>query len=170
MANKKIDYLGVDNSETLIAIARQNYPLKRFLVADVLRLDEIKGEGFDHIFCLAVLPHIPSSGIKIEGACAVEKQTGAGRTAGFERLESLGAARFRRLLLKVWGLKILGRSELDFNDLIFPWKDSSGRVVSQRYYHAFTKKGWKNLARAAGWRTVKIWRNYYNFWLILKNK
>ena len=67
LGDKQIFYIGLDNSENLLALARRHYPDWRFLLGDILKLDsvdEIKAEKFNHIFCLAVLPHIPGTAQK----------------------------------------------------------------------------------------------------------
>lgn len=170
LADKQIEYLGVDNSEALINTARQNHPAKKFLMADVLRLDELPEKDFDHIFCLAVLPHIPSRELRSRALAQLKNKLAPDGRLVLSAWNLWARPRFRRLLLRAWGLKILGRNKLDHNDLIFPWKDSSGRVVSSRYYHAFTGRQWRKLAADSGLAVEKLWCDKYNFWLILKNK
>lgn len=170
LVGKKIEYLGVDNSEALISIARQNYPEHNFLVADVLDLDRIKENGFDHIFCLAVLPHIPSPELRTKVLEQLKNKLSPDGRLVLSAWNLWTKPAFRRLLLKAWGLKILGRNEADYNDLVFPWKNSAGQEVSQRYYHAFTKKEWQKLARLSDLKIEKSWGDKHNFWLILKNK
>ena len=60
---KKIDYLGVDSSERLIAAAKRNQKLgiknQEFLMGNILELDKISEKDFDYVFCIAVLHHLP---------------------------------------------------------------------------------------------------------------
>lgn len=170
MDNKKINYLGVDNSEALINLAKENYPLEKFLVADILNLDIITDNSFDYVFCLAVLQHIPSQELRLQ---ALRQMRAKLRDTGHLIISNWNlwsSSKHRPLLLRNFWLKILGKYELDYNDLLFSWKDSSGQKVSERYYHAYTKKELKKLARLAGFRILRLYRDKYNFWLVLEKK
>ncbi|PKL72645.1 hypothetical protein CVV26_00015 [Candidatus Kuenenbacteria bacterium HGW-Kuenenbacteria-1] len=65
--NKKIDYIGIDNCEELIKIAKEKYQSTNatFLVGDAINLP-FKNEKFNAIFCIAVLNHIPSKKLQIK--------------------------------------------------------------------------------------------------------
>jgi len=59
---KKVDYLGIDFSKTLIAIARKKYPEREFRQANIV---EEKGwkdlaDKYDAVFCVATLHHVPT--------------------------------------------------------------------------------------------------------------
>ena len=55
---------------------------------------------------------------------------------------------------------------MDFGDVFWDWKAPSGEAVSKRYYHAFTKRELKKLARAAGLKIQKIYKDKYNYYLV----
>ena len=61
-------------------------------------------------------------------------------------------------ILKYTLFKIIKRSKLDFKDVFVPWKNSSGKILIQRYFHCFTKKELENLAREAGFRIKESWK------------
>jgi len=168
LENKEIEYLGLDNSEALVEIARKNYPGKQFRVKDVLNLALIPENDFDYIFCLAVLQHIPSRALRLEAL----KQMAGKLKPGGELIISVWNLwknkKYRPLLLKNYWLKIIGKHSLDFNDLLFPWKNSRGEETSERYYHAFTKKELKKLARLTELKPQKLECDVYNYWYILK--
>jgi hypothetical protein len=67
---------------------------------------------------------------------------------------------FKNLVLKFFGLRALPSA-----DLVFPWQDKAG---AQRYYHAFSKKELERLAKKAGFRILELYRDDYNYWLILE--
>lgn len=168
LAGKKIEYLGLDSSEALLNAARRNYPERRFLTADVLRLDEISEGGFDQVFCLAVLPHIPSRQLRLAAIKQLAEKTRAGGRVVISAWNVWPIRKYRRLLLKNYWLKLLGRSGLDFNDLVFSWKNPQGQEISRRYYHSFTRRELHGLARSTGLVTQVLKKDRYNYWLILK--
>lgn len=137
--DKDVSYVGVDFSETLIEIAKNNYPKTEFRAANALDLD-FPNNFFDKIFSIAVLHHIPSKDFRLKFLKEARRILKPG---GF-------------LILTVWNLwsypkkrieilksnlkKILGISRLDFNDIIIPSK-----VFPKIYFHCFTKKELEDL-------------------------
>ena len=170
LKDKQINYLGLDNSSELIEIAKNNYPDREFISGDMLNLESAVKINFDFIFCLAALQHIPSKKLRLE----VLKQMGAKLKIGGEIIISnwnlWSHKKYHWQLIKNYWLKIGGQNKLDFNDLIFPWKNPQGKIISLRYYHAFTKKELKKLARLANLKIIALNRDKYNFWLVLKRK
>ncbi len=170
LENKKINYFGTDKSQALIVYAKQNYPDYNFSVLDLLDKTKVNfflnGRQFKHIFCLAVLQHIPSRELRKEVLINL-----ASGLAPDGRLVisswNLLASKKRKLVVSAALKKIFGLSKLDFGDIIFPWKDSKGQTRSNRYYHAFTKKGLEKLAKSAGLKLKESKQDKYNFWLIL---
>lgn len=168
--DKNIEYVGVDNSERLIEMAKEklktlprtapptvglvrgkNYKLKtNFLVADALNLP-FPENYFDKIFSIAVLHHIPSKEYRLQllkEAERVLKNNGILILTVWDlwrRLKTL------KLLLKFSLLKIIGKSKLDFKDIFVPWQN---KIL--RYIHCFTKKELENLAKRAGFKIERI--------------
>ena len=62
---KDIEYIGVDNSEGMIEIARKKYPGADFSVADALNLP-FPENYFDKVFSFAVIHHVPSTELRIK--------------------------------------------------------------------------------------------------------
>jgi len=168
LRDKKITYLGLDNSSALIKLAKINYPDKEFLVGDILSLENVSDNNFDFIFCLATLQHIPSRELRIK---ALEQMAVKLKDNGeiiISNWNLWGQKKYRPRLIKNYWLKILGKNKLGFNDLVFPWKNAQGETKSERYYHAYTKKELKKLARLAGLRILELKRDKYNFWIVLQ--
>jgi SAM-dependent methyltransferase len=172
LRGKQVQYLGVDNSREMIKIARRNYPEEKFVCGDILDLQKIPADNFDYIFCLAVLPHIPSQKLRIK---ALEELRG--KLAPHGRLilsvwnlwsRAASKDKLRSLIIKNGLLRISGRSQLELGDLVFPWKNSRGEAVSNRYYHAFTKLELRDLAKKTGLRFQSLKKDKYNYWLVLK--
>lgn len=162
--DKRVDYIGVDNSEKLLELAKKNYPDYEFKEGDLISIfDSItRKRKYNYIFCLAALQHIPSKRLRLK----VLKDI-------YELLEGGGKA-----IISNWNIwdsnhkaKIFKPSfhklGFGYKDLFFYWKNSKGKKIGERYYHAFTKKELELLARKAGWQNIKIEKDQYNYWLIL---
>ncbi len=170
LINKKINYVGTDKSAALIALAKKNYPNYSFSVLDLLDKTKVElflsGRKFQHIFCLAVLQHVPSKELRREALINLARGLAPEGQLVISNWNLL-ASKKRKLVLVAAIKKIFGLSKLDFGDIIFPWKDSQGEIKSERYYHTFTKKELENLAKLAGLKIKKSYQDKYNFWLLL---
>jgi len=134
-------YIGVDNSEKLIELAKIRFPEADFRTADALNLP-FEDNSFDRIYSIAVLHHIPSKELRLKflkEAKRVLKPNG-------------------RLILTVWKRKdflfkftLLNLFKLDFRDVLEPW----GKKVL-RYYHCFSKRELKKLVEKAGFEIKDI--------------
>ncbi|MFA6417157.1 MAG: class I SAM-dependent methyltransferase [Patescibacteria group bacterium] len=170
-SNKQIEYLGIDNSRALLDLAKANYPAYNFQELDLsspdfANTDFLAGQKFDFIFCIAVLQHIPSRDLRVQ----LLKNFKTLLYPGGQLIISnwnLWASPKRSLLFKQALKKIIGLNKLDFGDVIFPWKNSAGEEVSERYYHAFCKRELKRLALRAGFKKIVVKKDARNYWLIL---
>ncbi len=165
--DKKITYLGIDSSAELVKAAKRNYSQNEFREADILDLSGVPEKDFDHIFCLAVLQHIPSDELRVrflKNLAAKLKPSGRIIVSVW----NLGQIpKYRRLIRKNYWRKLVGRHQLDVRDLIFPWKDSSGQAVSDRYYHAFTLREIRRLSASAGLKLSELRADKHNIWVCL---
>lgn len=175
LSHRGINYWGIDNSEELIKLCQTNYPNHKFIVGNILNLKATVADNFDYIFCLAVLPHIPSTDLRVKALQELKNKLGSdGKiiiSAWNLWSDAGGRRKYRRLILRNWlagWLGISGRERLDFGDIIFPWKDSQGKDISSRYYHAFTKRELRRLVRRAGLTVLSLKKDIFNYWLILK--
>jgi SAM-dependent methyltransferase len=167
---KEIDYLGVDISEELIKLAKNNYPNYIFQAGDLLALNNIvpKNQKYDYIFCLAALQHIPGGEARLKVLQDVKLLLADSGTIIISNW-NLWKSKHRKKIFKQAILKILGFNRLDFKDVTFFWKDSKGNKTSKRYYHAFTKRELIRLAKRADFKQIKVEKDKYNYWLILNN-
>jgi len=165
---RSLEYWGLDNSQALLNFAKKDYPNSRFIQGDVLELNKWSELNFDYIFCLAVLQHIPSQELRGEAYRQLADKLAPGGRLIISVWNLWSRPLYRHLLFKARWLKILGRSNVDSRDLIFPWKNSQGQIISQRYYHAFTRCELKRLAKISGLEVEKLYKDNYNYWLILK--
>jgi len=164
--NKNVEYIGVDNVEKLIEIARKKYPEAKFLVGEALNLP-FPDNYFAKVFSVAVLHHIPSEEFRLQFLKEIR------RVLKPEGLLILTVWNFWRragslkLLTKFTIFKIFGKSELDFKDIFVPWQKTINR-----YLHCFTKKELENLIKRAGFRIKETGifkrgeKKNYNIYLI----
>ncbi len=164
--DKKVDYIGVDNSEKLIEIAKKKYSKARFQVADALNLP-FPNNYFDKVFCIAVLHHIPSEEFRLQFLKEARRVL---KSEGFLVLTVWNLWRRAssiKLIIKFTLLKIFGKSKLDFKDIFVPWQKTVNR-----YIHCFTKNELKKLIKKSDFKIkeVGIFRRgetkNYNIYLI----
>lgn len=168
---KNIEYIGIDNSEKLINIAKEkcatfkNVNFK-FIVADVLNLP-FEDNYFDKIFSVAVLHHIPSEEYRLQSLKEVKRVLKNNGILVLSVWNLWRRTKTLKLLIKDTILKILGKSKLDFKDIFVPWQN---KIL--RYLHCFTKKELINLIKKAGFK-IKKFGNFqrgetknYNLFLI----
>lgn len=171
LKEKQINYLGVDSSSNLIALAKNNYPEQQFIVGDILDLDNLKNvadNNYDFIFCLAALQHVPSQELRLKALRDMADQLKVGGEIIISNWNLWAHKKYRFQLIKNYFLKIIGCYKFEANDLIFPWRNSRGEEKTDRYYHAFTKSELKRLARLAGLKILFFKRDRYNFWLAIR--
>lgn len=180
LIEKNIKYIGVDPCESLLEHARNRYKgennLKldniKFLNNDIMSLGDIPETEFDFVFSIAVLQHIPSKDLQIKALKQLKNKI---KTDGRVILsvwnmwsKSWEKKKFKKKIWKFFFLRLIGKNKMDFGDIIFDWKNSEGNKVSRRYYHAFRKKELKKITKKAGFKIEKIFKDKYNFYLILK--
>lgn len=163
-ADKKVKYLGCDNSSSLLEIAQQNYPEHEFIFGNILKKDESLVGEFNYVFCIAVLAHIPSRELQQQALENLRSYLCSGGQAIISVWNLRQKFNYRMMILKNLILKLFGLRVLPSADLVFPWQDKMG---AQRYYHAFSKRELEKLAMRAGFKIVESYRDNYNYWLIL---
>lgn len=172
LTEKKPEYWGIDNSPALIKLAQKNYPNNKFLVDDVLELTTVPNQYFDYIFCLAVLPHIPSSELRKKTLNILSSKLKPGGrifvSAWNLRSSAWKHKSYKKRLWLNFLKKIIGLSDLDFGDLLFPWKKANQTASSLRYYHAFKANELKKLVRRTKLQVVNFKKDRFNYWLELE--
>lgn len=146
VSQKGAEYLGLDESASLLSEAKKMYPQGKFFAGDILDL-KVK-DKFDAIFLIAVLHHISSVKLRQEALCNAAKLVKAGGLVLFTNW-NLFQGKFCSLRLRYNLKKVLGKNKMDFNDILYKEK---------RYYHGFTKREIARLLQNAGLRIVE---NYY---------
>lgn len=141
-------YFGVDISENLIEIARQKHPKANLQVINGINLP-FEENFFDAVYSIAVFHNIPSKKLRSQILQEIKRIL---KPNGFLIL-TVWQPKDKRFFWLFWKnnlLKILGRSRMDFRDLIEKWGNNS-----QRYYHLFSRKELEKMAEEGGWQVVE---------------
>jgi SAM-dependent methyltransferase len=165
--NKKIEYLGIDNSEELIKKAKELHRDCVFKIGNILNLGAIPEHDFDYIFCVAVLHHIPGSNQQIFAVKQLKNKLKPEGKIILVVWNLWTHKKFRKLIYKYFLLKLIKKNKMDFGDILFDWKNNQGEIVSQRYYHAFKARELKKIFKKAGLKIEKIYKDQYNYYAIL---
>lgn len=167
---KKINYLGVDSGKELIKIAKEKHgeSKAKFRVGDILELNKIKEGNFDYVFAIAVLHHAPGEKLQIKALRGMRNKIKKDGRIILSVWNLWAQDKFLKLIWRNFFLKLLGKNKMDFGDILFDWKDSKGEAASQRYYHAFRKRELKKIAKKARLKIEKIYKDKYNYYMILK--
>jgi len=166
---KKINYTGIDASEELIKLAHRSTAAVNFVNLDILELNKLPVGDFDYVFSVAVLHHLPGQDLRIEALRQMKNKLGPGGKIILSVWNLWPRKKFRALIVKQAFLKIIGRNRMDFGDILFDWKNNRGKTVSQRYYHAFTKRGLKKIIKQVGLKIEKLYKDEHNYYAILRS-
>jgi len=154
LKGRGVDYVGVDNAQELVKIAREKYPQARFETADGLSLP-FRNNAFDKVYSIAVLHHIPSQELRQQFLKEAQRVL---RPGGLLILTvwKLGQKQGLKLLFKFSFLKIIGKNKMDFGDVLIPWSNQC-----DRYKHNFSQRGLKRALQRAGFQVKEagiLWR------------
>jgi len=149
IVGNKADYYGVDVSEKLIKIAKEKYLDGKFTVSESLILP-FENNFFDKVFCLAVLHHIPSKKFRKDFLREIKRVLKPGGKLILTVWDLNENSKAKRLLFKYTLLKLIGKSKFDRRDIFYPWKNSRGKTLIQRYVHIFSEKELERLVRSIG--------------------
>jgi SAM-dependent methyltransferase len=167
---KKINYIGVDQDEKLIASAREQKPEFKFIAGDLLELGKIAEYNFNHLISIAVLHHIPGERLRIEVLRQFKNKIGQDGEILFTVWnmwsDKWAKKNFKQAIFKFFLLKLIKKNQMDFGDILIDWKNSEGQIISKRYYHAFTKWELRRIVKKAGLKLKKIYSDDYNYYVI----
>jgi len=145
---KSVEYIGIDSSKDLIQISKDMYPDADFRVEDALNLS-FPDNYFNDVYSIAVLHHLPSRELRLKFLNEAKRVL---RPGG---LLILTVWKFYQIkewlfLLKYTLLKMIGKSKLDWKDILEPWGKKA-----ERYYHWFSKKELEKLIKESGFEIEK---------------
>lgn len=137
-----IVYVGVDQSEELLAIARKNCPHTRLVPGSMTQIPFAEKQ-IDIIYCIAAFQHIPSFEFQLQVLLEMKRVLKSGGRVVMTNWNLLGD----------WGVKQVRAGkykDLGNGDFLVPWRDSEGKILGERYYHAFTPDELQKLFTEAG--------------------
>ena len=141
-ADLPISYIGVDQSEELLVLARKQFHEGKFIQGSMLSIP-LPDKSVDVIFCIAALQHIP--GVDFQQK-ALEEMKRVLRPGGKVILSNWN-------LFGDWGLKQVqvGKyHDMGNGDFLVPWRDAEGEILGERYYHGFRVEEIESLFTGAG--------------------
>ncbi|MFA6227619.1 MAG: methyltransferase domain-containing protein [Patescibacteria group bacterium] len=153
-ADSKVEYLGIDNSEELIKIARERFkdkPWVKFEVGDINNL-QFKNNSYDLVLLIAVLHHLPSRQLRwraLKNIHDILQPGGRLVMVNWNLWQVFGwKKRFRYYPYLFNWLEKIRWGAWAMSDAFVPWK--SGGRDTKRYIHSFTKGETRRLLRRAG--------------------
>ncbi len=182
-SGKKIEYFGADVSEKLLQEGRRKYAgvidNVSFSKLDPLQTSlPFKSDYFNTVYSIAVFHHFPSKKYRLEMAKELHRILQPGGYAiitvwnlwpTFASLWRNKQKKYYKNIFENWKNKILGRSDLDWNDCRISFTDNQGKVFN-RFHRAFTLRELKALFFEAGFSALEEKKVGYNLVVILRKK
>ncbi len=165
LSEQGAEYVGVDQSQRLVDICRQKYPRSKFERLDIANLGGLSDYDFNWVFCVAVLHHLPGFDMRLNALRQLRNKIDDDGKVVITVWNMWSETKFRKMIWKFFFLKLLKRNPMDFGDVLFDWK--RGPATSKRYYHAFRRHELKKLAKKAGFKIEKMFRDRFNYYLVL---
>ncbi len=158
----EVHYVGVDGSEGLLSIAREqartlSHTLAEFYLADLTDPDwprVIGSRGFDVVAALALLHHIPGSDARaafVRAAAGLLKPSAALILSTWRFTHN---PRMRRKIVP-WSRVGLSETDVEPGDYLLDWKKEG---VGYRYAHELDEEEIRELLDQAGLRVVEQFR------------
>ncbi len=151
LADLSVRYAGVDQSEELIALARERYPDLDFRVMEMSQLDFPDAE-FEVVFMLAVLHHSPTREHRMSTLREIARVLKPGGRLIMTNWNLHSEWAKNKLEIGNWKLGNTG-------EYIVPWKNDKGEVVGERIYYAYSPEELEELLKSAGFIVDK---QYYD--------
>lgn len=152
LENWEVEYFGVDQSIELLKIARRQYAKlikagRAHFYLTAARGKKFPSGFFDLVFMIASFFHLPDE---------LSRRKLLDQT--FCELKSGG-----KLVILVWNLgsdwanaRKKEWRQIGERDFLIPWKNHSGKVEAERYYHHFTPEELTGLLAAAGFIVERL--------------
>ena len=155
-----ITYVGLDQSEELIKIARSHVPEAEFVVHDMTELP-FPDDSFDIIYCIAALQHIPKEELRLQTLREMKRVLCPGGWVVMTNWNLHSAEVKKKAEIRNWtyspvGITSLyGKLEIGKYEFLVPWLNDRGEVLGKRYYHGFTIEELEELFLAAGFEVAE---------------
>lgn len=162
-------YTGIDNSNSLIEIAKSDYPEANFILASALNLPFLD-DTFDAVYSIAVLHHMPSLELRrrfIEEIKRVAKKNAYIVLTVWDLSEKVEKVGEKKGIFRIFDL-FLQRFGKD--DLFIPWYGAQ-----DCYFHSFSMEDFRRFVEDSGLKIVESGdiligkKPYRNFYIVSKN-
>ncbi len=144
-----IDYIGLDASEELIKKAQEKFPEVNFAVGDMRELP-FPDDRYDVIYSIAAFHHLDNAEDRLKALSEIRRILKTGGKVVMTNWNLLGQ----------WGSEQVEKEKYMRweNDFTVPFKNGEGKILGERFYHAFDLGELENLFSEA---RFKIEENYY---------
>ncbi len=151
-ADKAMQYWGMDISERLLEEAENFYGRRENLhwkVGDMMEELPFEDKFFDAVFMVASFHHIPTAEARQQVLKEIKRVTKDGGWLVMTNwnLRAWHLMKKYKLWHLLWGGKVAGAGR---GDTWIKWS-YGGRMVTERYYHAFAGGELKKLFKKGGW-------------------
>lgn len=156
----KIDYIGVDFSQTMINEAQRLHQGARFTVGDITKPEVWRGLGkYDVIFCVAVLHHIPTKEMQIQIFKNIKKHLKSGGSVCLS-VWNLWNYKYLRYHLRSWRDKLI-----NWRWLRVPFQKNENRFCfgfDKGYLGRLAKLSGLNVRETVYWKKDGRKGNFFN--------
>jgi ubiquinone/menaquinone biosynthesis C-methylase UbiE len=146
---EKLHYIGIDNNEKLLEIAKNRHPHAVFKKGDLLDIP-VENETVDTVLCLRAFHHLPSAGMRLHSLEEIKRSLKLNGTVIIS-VWNLWQKKYAFHLLKAFFRFVITFGSYAFNDTFIPW----GKIC-KRYYHAFTPMELTKLIKKAGFELEEV--------------
>jgi tRNA (uracil-5-)-methyltransferase TRM9 len=155
----KAKYLGLDNNEQFLKIAKNNNPGSHFIFGDQLELP-IDNETADILFNIRSFHHLPSKKMRLNSLKEMKRVLKKGGII----IITVWNIWQKKYLLQIFSsfLRfIFTLGSYDYNDTFIRWGKNH-----KRYYHAFTINELSNIVKMSGFKIIKTEKLGHDYLLI----
>ncbi len=148
---QEVEYLGLDQSEEQLNMAKKDFPKNNYLVAEMTSLP-LPDKNFDLVFCIATLHHLNKEEDRDKALKEIKRVLKPG---GY-------------LLMTNWNLnsesaqKVIAKGKwqkIESAGFIVPWFSPKGEKMGERYYYGFGLREIEEKLKSIGFEVLE---NYYS--------
>ena len=146
-----VEYLGVDQSEEPIKMAKKDFPNNNYLVSEMTNLP-LRDKEFDFVFCIATLHHLPDNEKRKQALGEIKRLLKSGGYLLMTNWNMASASARKTIAKGKW------RSD-NQGGFIVPWLSPQGEKVGERYYYGFSLAELHKLLAETGFEVLE---NFYS--------
>lgn len=147
LEKNQVRYIGVDQSEGLIELARQRYRELEFHIADMTELP-IEDNSIDSIVSIAAFHHLPDEQMRTKALLEMRRVLKDDGIIFLTNWNFYGDWCQDKLKSEKWWY---GE---DKKHIVVPWRNGAGDVLGERHYWAFTPEELEELYKKEGFTLV----------------